>query len=73
MIKNEEEFIELITTNFERIKDIPKNWIGVGDDAAKIFSNDKSLIFCADGVCCLAFLLVLARAMPVDTVFSTRV
>ena len=43
MIKNEEEFIELITKNFERIKDIPKNWIGVGDDAAKIISNDKSL------------------------------
>ena len=50
MIKNEEEFIELITKNFERIKDIPKNWIGVGDDAAKIFSNDKSLIFCADAM-----------------------
>ena len=50
MIKNEEEFIELITKNFERIKDIPKNWIGVGDDAAKIISSDKSLIFCTDAM-----------------------
>ena len=50
MIKNEEQFIDFISKNFESISRIPSNWLGVGDDAAIITFDSNELIFCADAV-----------------------
>lgn len=50
MIKNEEQFIDFISKNFESISRIPNNWLGVGDDAAIITFDSNELIFCADAL-----------------------
>ena len=50
MIKNEEQFIDFISNSFERIKNIPDSWIGIGDDAASINLNSKNVIFCSDAM-----------------------
>ena len=46
MIKNEEQFISFLTSNYDSINKIPKNWLGIGDDAAIIDIDSQSLIFC---------------------------
>ena len=50
MIKNEEQFIDFLSKNYESISQIPTNWLGVGDDAAIIKLDSDELIFCADAV-----------------------
>ena len=50
MIKNEEQFISFLKSNYDSINKIPKNWLGIGDDAAIIDIDSQSLIFCADAL-----------------------
>ena len=50
MIKSEEQFIDFISNNFNKIKNIPDSWIGIGDDAASIDLSNKNVIFCSDAM-----------------------
>jgi len=50
MINNEEQFISFISNGFRSISELPNNWIGIGDDAAKIVSDNENIVFCADAM-----------------------
>jgi len=50
MINNEEQFISFISNGFKSISELPDNWIGIGDDAAKIVTNNENIIFCTDAM-----------------------
>ena len=50
MIRSEEQFIDFISRNYESIKNIPNQWLGVGDDAAILDIDSEEVIFCADAV-----------------------
>jgi len=50
MINNEEQFISYISKSFKSIRELPADWIGIGDDAAKIISKHEDIIYCADAM-----------------------
>ena len=50
MLNNEEQFISYISKSFKSIRELPDDWIGIGDDAAKIVSESKNIVFCADAM-----------------------
>ena len=50
MFSSEEDFLEFLKKNHKSTNTIPKNWLGIGDDAALIDINKTDLIFCTDAM-----------------------
>ena len=50
MFSSEEDFLEFLKKNHKSTYTIPKNWLGIGDDAAVIDINKTDLIFCTDAM-----------------------
>ena len=50
MFSSEEDFLEFLKKNHKSTNTIPKNWLGIGDDAAVIDINKTDLIFCTDAM-----------------------
>ena len=50
MFSSEEDFLEFLKKNHKSTNTVPKNWLGIGDDAAVIDINKTDLIFCTDAM-----------------------
>ena len=50
MFNSEEDFLEFLKRDNKSTSSIPKNWLGIGDDAAVIDFNETDLIFCTDAM-----------------------
>ena len=57
MFSSEEDFLEFLKKNHKSTNTIPKNWLGIRDDAAVIDINKTGLIICTDAthICFCSF------------------